>query len=180
MGAYGVLGCIHFKREQEHLRIQISGWLLLIHGTLRAQTLILPGVHFCLACSRSFLLLVIDELDVVLGYLLVLFEQELLNFIADVALNNNLLAARRGLGDTRARGELLAKLLGDLLQLEVKGLEARDGRDVLALVPLDTLDDNGAGGALVGLLLLGGLRLGRFLKGVLLGPLLRFDREVGG
>lgn len=132
-----------------------------------------------LGSARRLLLLVIHKLDVVLGYLLVLLVQKVLDLVAHVALHHDLLAAGRGLGDAGTRGELLAELLGDLLEVEVEGLEPRDGRDVLALVALDSLDGDDACGALVGLLLLGGLGLGRLLQGVLLGTLLGLDREVG-
>lgn len=136
-------------------------------------------VPYHLGSARRFLLLVIHKLDVVLGYLLVPLVQEVLDLVAHVALYHDLLASRRGLGDAGTGGELLAELLGDLLEVEVEGLEPRDGRDVLALVALDSLDGDDAGGALVGLLLLSGLGLGRLLQGVLLGALLGLDREVG-
>lgn len=138
-----------------------------------------PCSWHSLGSSCRFLLLILHKLDVVLGYLLVLLVQELLNLVAHVALHHDLLAAGWGLGHAGTRGELLAELLGDLLELQVEGLEARDGRDVLALVSLDALDGDDARGTLVGLLLLGGLGLCRLLLRVLLGPLLGLDREVG-
>lgn len=125
--------------------------------------------------GRLLLLLVIHKLDVVLGYLLILLQQELLNLVADVALHDDLLAARGYLGDRGARSKLLAQLLGDLFQVEAKGLEADDGGDELLLVTLDALDGDDAVGQLVGLLRLGCLGFGGLLLRVLGGALLRLD-----
>lgn len=131
-------------------------------------------------CSLGLLLLlVVHKLEVILGYLLVLFEQELLNLVAHVSLDNNLLTTRGGLCDAGTGSKLLAKLLCDFLKLEVECLEARHGCDKLALIALDALDDDGARGALVGLLLLGGLCLCRLFQSVFFGALLGFDRKVG-
>ena len=78
-------------------------------------------------------------------------------------------------GTTCPSGELLAELLGDLLQVEAEGLQARHGGDVLPLIPLDALYRDDAIGHLVGLFLLGLLGLGGFLLGVFGSPLLGFD-----
>lgn len=55
--------------------------------------------------------LVVDELDVVGGYVLVLLDQPVLDLGADVALDDDLLSARGGLCDRRAGGKLFAKVL---------------------------------------------------------------------
>lgn len=64
------------------------------------------------------LLLVFHELYVVFGNLLVLFENELLDLAADIALDDNLLAAAGYLGYRRAGRELLAEVLGNLSHVE--------------------------------------------------------------
>ena len=65
----------------------------------------------------------------------------------------------------------------DLLQVQPKVLQTRHGRDVLPLVPLDSLDGHDAVGEQVGLLGLCRLGFGRLLLGVLSGALLGCDRE---
>lgn len=65
--------------------------------------------------STGLLLLVFHELDVILGYILVLVQQELLNLVANVALDDDLLAAAGDLGDRCSGGELLAEILCYLL-----------------------------------------------------------------
>lgn len=66
------------------------------------------------SATSRLLFLVVYELDVILRYLLILLQQELLDLVADVALHHDLLAAARHLGHGRARGELLTELLGYL------------------------------------------------------------------
>lgn len=75
-----------------------------------------PSLTTTRSRSRSlFLLLVIDELEVVLRDVLVLLEQELLHLIADVALDDDLLASTGDLCNGRSGRELLAEVFGDLL-----------------------------------------------------------------
>ena len=68
----------------------------------------------CGRCSCLLLFLVVHKFDVVLGDVLVLFQEELLDFIANVALNDNFLPSTRNLGNRRAGSKLLAKVLGHL------------------------------------------------------------------
>lgn len=82
---------------------------------------------------RSLLLLILHQLDVVLGDDRVLLQQELLNLLAHIALHHDLLAAARNLRHRGARREFLAQVLGDLLVLEREGLEACDCGDEFAL-----------------------------------------------
>lgn len=137
-----------------------------------------PSVRLKLSSSGRFLLLVIDKLDIILGYNLVLVQEELLDFVTDIALDDNLLASAGQLGDRGARSELLAEFLGHLLELEPECFQSRDGRDVLALVALNPLDCHDAVGFLVCFLLVCLLGLGRLLLRVLGGALLGRDGEV--
>ena len=130
--------------------------------------------------GAGLLLLILYKLNVVLGYVFVLLQQKLLDLAADVALHDNLLATAGGLGDGRARRELLAKILGHFFELEPKCLETGHRRDKFALVPLDPLDRYDTVGELVGLLLLGRLGLGCLLLGVLGRALLCLEREGSG
>lgn len=64
--------------------------------------------------SGLFLLLVVDELDIVLRNVLVLLKQKLLHLVADIALYDNLLASTGNLCDGRSGRELLTEILGNL------------------------------------------------------------------
>src|SRR3569833_1100343 len=87
-------------------------------------TIVYPSADLCTGaraggrCSsagtRLFLRLVIHELNVVFGYVFVLLEQELLDLVAHVALDHDLLAATGCFRDGGPRSKLLAKLLGYL------------------------------------------------------------------
>lgn len=131
-----------------------------------------------LTTSRILLLLLIlNKLNVVLWHVLIILQNPLFNILAQVTLDRNLLAATRHLGDARARGEFLTQGFGDGLDVEPKGLEARDAGDVFTLVALDALDDYGACGALLGFSRFGCFGLEGFLVGVLFGALLGIDGE---
>lgn len=94
-------------------------------------------------------------------------------------MDGDFLGAGRGLGHGGARRELLAQFLGHLFILQAVHLQPDDHGDVLALVPLDTLDlDLGGGFALgiAGLVLCG---LGFLLGGIFRGPFLDGDFKGG-
>lgn len=105
--------------------------------------------------------------------------QPIRNIVAHVALHSDLLAATRRLRHAGPGRELLAELLGDFLQIEPKGLQARNLGHVLALVPLDALDDYLGCCAFLRLSCLGRLGFGGFLLRVFLRPLLSVDGEGG-
>lgn len=69
--------------------------------------------------GTGLLLLIFHQLDVVLGYVLVLLKQELFNFTAHVALDNDLLPSTWCLGYRRAGCELFAEILGYLFCSEL-------------------------------------------------------------
>lgn len=129
--------------------------------------------------TSSFFLLILYALNVILWHIRVLLQDPIENVVAQIALNGNLLATARRLGDARTGGKLLAHVLGEFFQLEAVRLEPGDGRNVLALGALDALDLHH--GACLGLLgsRLRGLGLGCLLGGVLFGTLLRIDRQGG-
>ena len=69
------------------------------------------------ACSGGgslFLLLIVDELEVVLWDVLILFQEELFHLVTDITLDNNLLPSAGDLCDRRTGRELLAEIFGDL------------------------------------------------------------------
>lgn len=138
-----------------------------IHGNLNHLTT--PGS----------LLLILYQLDVILGNLLVLLQKELLDLITHVALDHNLLSTTRGLGHAASCRELLAKVLCDFLELETEGLKTRYRRDVFALITLYSLDVDLRRGDYITMLLLLGLGLLRLLLSIFLGAFLGFDRETG-
>lgn len=128
-------------------------------------------------CS-SFLLLVLDELNVVLGNDLVVVDQPLFDVYTQIPLDSDELSKiARSLGHTRPRSEFLPKFLCNLLQLEIVLLEPIDLGDVFPLVPLDALDGDFGMCFAVGVLLVGRDGLCGFLLSVLFGTGARFDGE---
>jgi len=99
---------------------------------------------------RLLLLLILNQLDIILWHLLILVHQELHDVLAQIALYSNLLAAARNLSHARPCGELFAKVLCDLLDVEAKRFEALHGGDVFALVALDALNEDLGRGELFG------------------------------
>lgn len=72
-------------------------------------------IHEQSACT--FLLLVLDTINIVLWDVLVLLRQPIVNIIADVPLHCDLLSPTRSLGNTTAGGKLLAQFFRNLLQI---------------------------------------------------------------
>jgi hypothetical protein len=73
-------------------------------------------VYASLACS--FLLLVLDTIDIVLRDVLVSLRQPVVHIIADISLYCNLLAPASSFRNTASCRELLTQLLGNLLQIQ--------------------------------------------------------------
>lgn len=73
-------------------------------------------------CASLLLLLVLDKLDVILWYLLVLFNQELLQLHANITLHHNLLSSTREFGYRRAGSKFLAKVLCNLGPVQYRNL----------------------------------------------------------
>lgn len=125
--------------------------------------------------SSTFLLFVLNQLNIILRNLLILLQQELLNLIANITLHDNLLAPTRQLRHRTPGRKFLAEILCDFLQLETEGFEARDGRHILAFVALYSFDVYHRAGYLVGLFGFGGFGFGGFLLGVFGGSFLGVD-----
>ena len=68
----------------------------------------------CCGCGGLLLLLVVDELEVILGDVLVLLQQELFHLITNVSLHDDFLPSAWDLCNGRAGRELLAEIFGDL------------------------------------------------------------------
>jgi hypothetical protein len=126
---------------------------------------------------RLLLLLILNQLNIILRHLLILIHQKLLNILAQISLHRNLLSAARYLRDTRSRRELLAKILGDLLDIQPERLETLHGGDVFALVALDALDQDLRRCELFGAARFGGRGFGGFLLRVFFGAFLGIDGE---
>jgi hypothetical protein len=125
------------------------------------------------------LLLILNQLNIILRHLLVLVHQKLLYILAQIALHRDLLAAAGNLGDAAARRKLLAKVLGHLLDVQAKRLEALYGGDVFALVAFYAFDEDLGGGEFFGAARFGRGGFGGLLLRVFFGAFLGVEGEGG-
>lgn len=127
-----------------------------------------------------FLLLILDQLDIILGHLLILVTKPLQNILAQISLHSDDLSHTTGQFCRRtSSSELLAHLLCNLLDVEAERFETGDFGDVFALVAFDALDYDFGGGEFFGAAGFGGGGFGFLLFGVLFGAFLGVDREGG-
>jgi len=103
--------------------------------------------------------------------------QPLLNILTKIPLHGDLLPPARHLRHTTPRRKLFAQIFRSLFDIDPKGLESGNARHVFALVALDALDDDAAGGALFRLARLGSFGLLGFFVRVLFGALLGVEAE---
>ena len=129
--------------------------------------------------SCCLLLLILHAIDVVLWNLWVFLHQPIVNIIADIALDNDLLAPTGCLRHAAPGSELLPELLRDLLEIQPVVFKPADGRHILALVALHPFDKYLGGGLSLGVTSLDCRRFRRLLRRILGGPLLRFYRKSG-
>ncbi len=129
--------------------------------------------------ARSFLLLVLDTVNILLWDILVLLRQPIVNVIAHVPLYRNLLPTTRSLGDTTASGKLLAQFFRNLLQIQPMLLESGNNRNVFALVSFHSLDEDFCCSLALALALLIKSCFSLLLGRVFLGSFLGIDRECG-
>lgn len=130
--------------------------------------------------SRSaFLLFVLGYLNVVLWYTLELVKDKLFNLVGNITLHRDQVLAAWCLRDGAACGKLLAKVLGHFLQLQPERLQSRDLGYKLALVTLDTFDDDSGFRSAGGLSFFGARCLGCLLLVIFLCACAGFYREGG-
>lgn len=106
-------------------------------------------------------------------------DQPVVQVIAHITLHCNLLSASRRFRDRGTRGEFLAQIFCNLLQIQSMGLQAGDHGDKFPLVPLDSLDLDFGGGLAFRIPCLGQGRLGLLLRSVFGGLFTGFDGETG-
>lgn len=131
-------------------------------------------------CSASsLLLLVLDTFHVVLGHFRIVLHHIIIYVVAQVPLHGNLLASAGHLGHTTARSELLAEVLGDLLDVQSKGFQSLHSRHVFALIALDAFDEHFGAGACLGGAGFSGGSFGGFLLRVFFSTFLGVEGQGG-